>query len=76
MAQKYVCQICGYVYDPKDGDLAKGIGPGISFKTLASDWLCPECNAPKSEFFVIEPYDPDDGFEDDTYESYVENEEF
>lgn len=72
----YCCNICGYVYDSNDGDANNGIEPGISFKKLAADWLCPECNAPKSTFFVIEPYDPNDGYEDEACEHYLEDDEF
>lgn len=40
---KYVCSVCGYVYDPA----ANG---NVAFADLPADWTCPECGVPKSEF--------------------------
>jgi rubredoxin len=48
--QKYVCQVCGYVYDPALGDPDNGIAPGTSFDQLPDDWVCPVCGADKSSF--------------------------
>lgn len=47
---KYVCKVCGYVYDPAKGDHDGGIIPGTPFDALPDTWVCPICNAPKSEF--------------------------
>ncbi len=47
---KYVCTICGYVYDPSQGDPDNGVEPGTSFDDLPADWECPVCGAPKSDF--------------------------
>ena len=47
---KYICQVCGYVYDPAAGDPDSSIEPGTSFDDLPDDWLCPICNAGKDEF--------------------------
>lgn len=47
---KYVCNICGYVYDPADGDPDNGVNSGTSFDDLPDDWVCPVCGAPKDEF--------------------------
>ncbi len=47
---KYVCKVCGYVYDPKKGDLNNGIKPGTKFENLPDDWVCPVCGAPKDQF--------------------------
>ena len=38
---KYVCDVCGYVYDPAVGDPDNGIDPGTSFDQLPEDWVCP-----------------------------------
>ncbi|ETA79437.1 rubredoxin [Youngiibacter fragilis] len=46
----YVCMVCGYIYDPKVGDPDNGIKPGTSFENLPDDWVCPLCQAPKSDF--------------------------
>ena len=47
---KYVCGICGYVYDPAEGDPEAGIEAGIPFERLPEDWVCPICGAAKDEF--------------------------
>jgi rubredoxin len=48
--KKYVCGVCGYVYDPDKGDSDGGIPPGTPFEKLPADWTCPVCGAAKSEF--------------------------
>ena len=48
--KKYVCDICGYVYDPDKGDESNGIEPGTSFVDLPDDWVCPVCGAGKEDF--------------------------
>ena len=50
MMEKYVCGICGYVYDPAKGDNDAGVAPGTPFADLPEDWVCPVCGADKSEF--------------------------
>ena len=47
---KYVCQVCGYVYDPAVGDSDNGIDAGTSFENLPDDWVCPICGASTDEF--------------------------
>lgn len=51
--QKYECP-CGYIYDPKEGDLENGIEPGTPFKDLPDDWVCPKCGAEKEHFFPVD----------------------
>lgn len=48
--KRYICNVCGYIYDPADGDPENGIPPGISFEELPDDWTCPACGVGK-EFF-------------------------
>ncbi|MFZ5515052.1 MAG: rubredoxin [Candidatus Zhuqueibacterota bacterium] len=48
--KKYVCVICGYIYDPKKGDPDSDIEPGTGFDDLPDDWVCPVCGADKSQF--------------------------
>ena len=48
--KKYVCSICGYIYDPEKGDPDNGIAPGTKFEDLPDDWVCPLCGAGKDEF--------------------------
>jgi rubredoxin len=45
---KYVCEVCGYEYDPAQGE--GEIAAGTPFEKLPEDWLCPICDAPLSEF--------------------------
>lgn len=51
---KYVCVVCGYIYDPAVGDPDNGIAPKISFDDLPEEWVCPVCGAPQSEFELAE----------------------
>ena len=48
--QKYVCIVCGYVYDPGLGDPDNGVTPGTSFKDVPEDWVCPLCGVGKDQF--------------------------
>lgn len=47
---RYVCQICGYVYDPKTGDPDNGVAAGTAFADIPDDWTCPVCGASKDDF--------------------------
>ena len=47
---KYICKVCGYIYDPEKGDPESGVAPGTSFDALSDDWVCPECGVGKNEF--------------------------
>ena len=47
---KWECEVCGYVYDPSEGDSDGGIAPGTAFEDLPDDWVCPVCGAGKDEF--------------------------
>ena len=47
---KYVCDLCGYVYDPAVGDPENGVEPGTQFENVPDSWVCPECGAGKDEF--------------------------
>ena len=48
--EKYVCQVCGYIYDPAQGDPDNGIAAGTSFAKLPDTWECPVCGASKADF--------------------------
>jgi rubredoxin len=50
---KYICNICGYVYDEALGDSDGGIDAGTLFDDLPDDWLCPDCGVDKTEFEKI-----------------------
>ena len=47
---KYVCLLCGYVYDEDLGDESLGIAPGTKFEDLPADFTCPLCGADKDQF--------------------------
>jgi flavin reductase (DIM6/NTAB) family NADH-FMN oxidoreductase RutF/rubredoxin len=48
--EKYVCTVCGYVYDPEKGDPDSGIKPGTPFEEIPDDWVCPICGVTKESF--------------------------
>jgi rubredoxin len=51
---KYECTLCGYIYDPAEGDPDTDIAPGTSFEDLPDDWTCPVCGAGKEDFKKVE----------------------
>jgi rubredoxin len=51
--KQWRCTICGYVYDPAEGDVENGIPAGTSFEDLPDSWVCPECGAGKDLFEEI-----------------------
>ena len=46
----YVCAVCGYEYNPEEGDPDHGIEAGTAFEDLPNDWVCPVCAAGKEDF--------------------------
>ena len=48
--KKFICNVCGYIYDEAVGIPDRGIAPGTRLEELPSDWVCPLCGAPKSAF--------------------------
>lgn len=46
----YVCNVCGYTYDPAKGDPENGVPAGTAFTDLPEDWVCPVCGADKDDF--------------------------
>ncbi|MCR5289423.1 MAG: rubredoxin [Treponema sp.] len=50
---KYVCDICGYVYDPVAGDPEGGVVPGTAFEDIPASWVCPLCDVTKESFSKI-----------------------
>ena len=47
---KYVCTVCGYVYDPEAGDPDNGVDPGTAWENVPEDWVCPLCAVGKDMF--------------------------
>lgn len=52
--QQWICESCGWIYDPEEGDPDSGIEPGTRFEDIPDDWWCPVCGATKGDF---EPYE-------------------
>ncbi len=48
--QKYVCNVCGYVYDPEVGSPESNIPAGTPFDKLPDTWVCPLCGVDKTNF--------------------------
>lgn len=48
--EKWECDVCGYIYDPAEGDVEEGIEPGTPFEELPDDWVCPDCGVGKDQF--------------------------
>ena len=48
--KKYVCSVCGYVYDEAVGDPANGVAAGTKWEDVPEDWVCPLCSVGKDEF--------------------------
>ncbi|MBR6758478.1 MAG: rubredoxin [Bacteroidaceae bacterium] len=52
--KKYVCDVCGWIYDPAIGDPDNDVAPGIAFENLPEDWVCPLCGVGKEDFSEVE----------------------
>jgi rubredoxin len=48
--KKYICDVCGYVYDPAKGDPDNGVKAGTAFEDLPDSWSCPDCGVGKDQF--------------------------
>ena len=48
--EKWVCTVCGYVYEPEIGDPDNGIEAGTAFENLPDSWVCPLCWVGKDMF--------------------------
>lgn len=55
----YVCELCGYEYNPEAGDPDNGIVPHTDFEDLPEDWVCPLCGAGKDDFEAVKTADDD-----------------
>ena len=52
--KKYMCLICGWIYDEAEGAPEEGIAPGTRWEDVPPNWTCPECGARKEDFEMIE----------------------
>lgn len=50
---KYICDVCGFIYDEELGDPENGIKPGTLFEDLPEDYVCPLCGVGKENFSVV-----------------------
>ena len=57
---KYVCALCGYIYNPKKGDPENGISSGTDFEDIPEEWICPLCGALRDDFDSL----PEDEFDE------------
>ena len=48
--EKWICDVCGWEYDPATGDPDNGVPAGTKFEDIPDDWVCPVCGASKDEF--------------------------
>ena len=48
--KKYVCEVCGYIYDEELGDPDNGIAPGTPWEEVPDDYVCPLCGVGKDNF--------------------------
>lgn len=52
--QLWLCESCGFIYDPSEGDPDGGIPPGMAFADIPETWICPVCGVRKSDFVPYE----------------------
>ena len=50
---KYICDVCGWIYDPAKGDPDNNIAPGTAWEDVPADYLCPECGVGKDSFSLV-----------------------
>lgn len=48
--KKYVCAVCGYIYDEEAGAPDEGIAPGTVWEDVPEDFVCPLCGVGKDQF--------------------------
>lgn len=48
--RKFVCTVCGYVYDEAEGDPENGLAPGTKWEDVPDSWTCPLCGVTKDDF--------------------------
>ncbi len=52
--KKYMCVVCGWIYDEALGAPEEGIAPGTLWSEVSSDWSCPDCGAGREDFEMVE----------------------
>lgn len=51
---KYVCDVCGWIYDEAEGLPDQGIAAGTKFEDLPADFVCPLCGVGKDQFSPVQ----------------------
>lgn len=51
---KYICDVCDYIYNPEEGNPDSNIEPGTPFDEIPDTWVCPICGADKDSFVVYQ----------------------
>lgn len=51
--RRYVCGVCGFIYNEALGDPDEGLAAGTRFEDIPDDWRCPECGVSKSDFRLL-----------------------
>ena len=52
--KKYICLICGFIYDEELGWPDDGIAAGTHWQDVPDTWMCPDCGATKDDFEMME----------------------
>ena len=52
--RRWICDACGWIYDPAEGDPDGGIPAGTPFEEIPDTWFCPVCGATKEDFSPYE----------------------
>jgi len=52
--RKWMCVVCGFIYDETAGLPDEGIEPGTRWEDVPDTWTCPDCGATKSDFEMVE----------------------
>ncbi len=52
--KKYMCLVCGFIYDEMHGWPDEGIKAGTRWEDIPENWVCPDCGAEKMDFQMIE----------------------
>ncbi|WP_295719967.1 FAD-dependent oxidoreductase [uncultured Halovibrio sp.] len=57
--RRYLCIVCGFIYDEAEGDPDGGLPPGTRYEDIPDDWECPDCGVSKADFVLLEsPAEP------------------
>ncbi len=52
--KRYMCVVCGWIYDEAEGWPEDGIHPGTKWEDVPDDFECPDCGVGKEDFEMME----------------------